>query len=134
MNLHVMYDFEFIINCQCRFINSNKCAALVKNVDRMESVLSKNKAVWGKHLLSLQFYCETNCSKYKVYLNNYLLHIQRMHPITKEVEEVSDPILYCRDLVKANFYECLATINNIRDIYYTAAWQGWRDRVKNMPE
>lgn len=43
-----------------------------------------------------------------------------MHPITKEVEEVSDPILYWRDLVKANFYEGLATINNIRDIFYTA--------------
>lgn len=57
-----------------------------------------------------------------------------MHPITKEVEEVSDPFLYWRDIVKANFYEGLATINNIRDIFYTAARQGSRDRVKNLPE
>lgn len=57
-----------------------------------------------------------------------------MHPITKEVEEVSDPFLYWRDIVKANFYAGLATINNIRDIFYTAARQGSRDRVKNLPE
>lgn len=43
VNLHVMYDFDFKISCHYSFINSNKRAALVKNVDRIESVLKKNK-------------------------------------------------------------------------------------------
>lgn len=62
INLNVNYGLWVTIMCQCRFLDCNKCALLVVEVEggqHSNAVDAWEKGVYGNSFFSAQFCCES---------------------------------------------------------------------------